>query len=306
MKRVDRLFSIILMMESRSLVRASDLAEHFGVTERTIYRDIASLNEAGVPVVSLPGQGYQMMDGYTLPPLMLTVPEASALLLSARMLGGQAAPSLKEHLRAAVDKLRLVLPPTVRRASDADTDAIYFYGQDETFDPNEASLQQIHAAIRDRHLLDIVYHSRHADETTRRLVEPIELTYYNGAWYLHAYCRLRRDFREFRLSRVQQLIVTTTAFEPRPESPTETGGTIEVRVRFAYSVVPWVHEDPHYAYWFDAETRPDGVVMVFVVDDLQEIRNWVLGFGAAAEVISPQTLRDEIREEARKLLTLLT
>src|SRR5687768_10855679 len=86
MNRIDRLFNIILLLQTRRLVRAQDIASEFGITERTVYRDIAALNEMGVPVVSQPGEGYSLMPGYFLPPLVFTPDEAGALLLGANLL----------------------------------------------------------------------------------------------------------------------------------------------------------------------------------------------------------------------------
>ena len=90
MNRIDRLFAITLLLQARGRLRAKDLAVWFEVSERTIYRDIAALSESGVPVVSLPGEGYELMEGFFLPPLLFTSVEASALLLGAQMLTSHA------------------------------------------------------------------------------------------------------------------------------------------------------------------------------------------------------------------------
>ncbi len=91
MNRMDRLFGLVVLLQHRKRLRAEDLASEFGVSRRTIYRDIYALNAAGVPIVSLPGEGYELMEGYFLPPLVFSVAEASALVLGARLLRNQAA-----------------------------------------------------------------------------------------------------------------------------------------------------------------------------------------------------------------------
>src|SRR3712207_9474943 len=85
MNRMDRLFALVMLLQARKRLRADDLAAEFGVSRRTIYRDIYALNEAGVPIVSLPGEGYELMDGYFLPPLVFSPAEASALVLGAQI-----------------------------------------------------------------------------------------------------------------------------------------------------------------------------------------------------------------------------
>ena len=86
MNRVDRLFAITLLLQARRKIRARDLAEKFEINKRTIYRDMAALSESGVPIVSTPGEGYELIEGYYLPPLLFTPSEAAALFLSAHFL----------------------------------------------------------------------------------------------------------------------------------------------------------------------------------------------------------------------------
>jgi predicted DNA-binding transcriptional regulator YafY len=94
MNRIDRLFGILLILQNQPRVRAQDLAERFEVSKRTIYRDITALSEMGVPIVSLPGEGYELMEGFYLPSLIFTDDEAIALFLGARLLIQQAAGAL--------------------------------------------------------------------------------------------------------------------------------------------------------------------------------------------------------------------
>lgn len=86
MNRVDRLFAILLNLQHKRRVRAQDLAREFEISKRTIYRDISALNQMGVPIVSLPGEGFELVEGYYLPPLMFTEKEAVALVLGSRLL----------------------------------------------------------------------------------------------------------------------------------------------------------------------------------------------------------------------------
>jgi predicted DNA-binding transcriptional regulator YafY len=95
--RTDRLFAITVLLQSRTRLRAQDLALRFGVSKRTVYRDIAALSESGVPVVSLPGEGYELMEGFSLPPLAFTTGEASALFLGGRLLAEHATGRLGVH-----------------------------------------------------------------------------------------------------------------------------------------------------------------------------------------------------------------
>src|SRR5215213_9595400 len=115
MNRIDRLFSITTRLQARGHLRAADLASIYEVSVRTIYRDIAALSESRVPIVSLPGRGYSLVDGYFLPPLLLSTREATALVLGARLLAGQASAELARAAEEAVAKLLAVMGNDARR-----------------------------------------------------------------------------------------------------------------------------------------------------------------------------------------------
>src|SRR5215510_6469295 len=110
MNRVDRLMAIALRLQSRRLVRAEDLAAHFEISVRTIYRDMAALGEAGIPIVSEAGVGYSLLKGYHLPPVMFTAEEASALSVGGKLVEHLTDASLRKQMDSALLKIRSVLP----------------------------------------------------------------------------------------------------------------------------------------------------------------------------------------------------
>ena len=116
MNRVDRLFGILLQLQHRRRVRAQDLAAIFEVSERTVYRDMTALSEVGVPIIALPGEGYELMEGYYLRPLVFTPDEASALSLAAQMFMSQASGRVAAAAHLALAKLTAVLPAATRAA----------------------------------------------------------------------------------------------------------------------------------------------------------------------------------------------
>ena len=114
MNRVDRLFGILLQLQHRRRVRAHDLAVIFEVSERTVYRDMTALSEVGVPIIALPGKGYELMEGYYLRPLVFTPDKASALSLAAQMFMSQASGRLAAAAHLALAKLTAILPAATR------------------------------------------------------------------------------------------------------------------------------------------------------------------------------------------------
>ena len=115
MNRIDRLFAITTQLQARGHLRAADLASLYEVSVRTIYRDIAALSESGVPIVSLPGRGYSLVDGYFLPPLLLSTWEATALVIGARWLAGQASSDIAHAAEESVAKIFAVMGADARR-----------------------------------------------------------------------------------------------------------------------------------------------------------------------------------------------
>jgi predicted DNA-binding transcriptional regulator YafY len=304
MNRIDRLFAVLLKLQAKKQLRAEDLARHFEVSKRTIYRDMAALNEMGVPIISLPGEGYEMMEGFYLPPLIFTPAEASALFLGAQMLIGQAAghmPIVAEH---ALSKLAAILPPATKAQVDQLTGIIQFILPTDRFDLDDGRLMTLQRAIVERRVVHVKYHSYSQNEVTERDIEPQNLTYSNGTWYVNGYCRLRQGPRGFRLDRIDELKLRAERFKERAHTPAASE-PVDVRVRFDHSIVRWVRERQHYAFQRE-ELAPDGIVMTYRVHRLTELTPWLLGWGAQAEVLSPPELRAEIRQIAQQVVELLT
>lgn len=307
MNRIDRLFAITLQLQHKKHLRAGDLAHHFEVSERTIYRDIAALSESGVPIVALPGEGYELMEGFYLPPLLLTPQEAGALFLGAQMLLSQAVGRLPADAERALAKLSLVLPKATRSEAERLTEIMRFAMPLAKFDLDEPKLATLQKAIREQRVIWVRYHAYNRNKITEREVEPNKLTYYNGAWYVDGYCRWRQDWRSFRLARIDELKLRKERFTLRTGS-SAPGEPMLVRIRFAAETVRWVRERQHYGYLgeeFD-EKHDEGVIMRYQVETLSEIKPWLLGWGAVAEPLSPPALRAELRQEILKWQTILT
>lgn len=247
MNRIDRLFGILLRLQRAGSIRAQDLARHFEVSERTIYRDIAALNELGVPIISLPNAGYELPAGFNLPPLFFTSGEAGALALAVQLLLAQTKGTTSQDAERALTKIAAILPRELRGRVDQLSAVVRFYAADCPFDLDDQRLLALQRAIAERRVVALRYHSYRGNKTLEREVEPDGLTYNHGVWYLGGYCRLRQGQRSFRLDRVDALHVLDATFQPRAvEQPSPTPTT--VRVRFAPSALRWVRERQHFGY----------------------------------------------------------
>lgn len=211
MKRLTRLVSMALLVSARRRLTAEDLATHFGISLRTVYRDVAALEEAGFPVVGTAGDGYTLPATAQARPLAFDPEEAEALVLAARVLEG-AAGDLGAPLRSALAKLEASLPAeAVRRLKDHRRAVAIPDGVQASFGPLGLLLDAIHH----RRVVHIRYAGLARGEDTERDVEPIGLVRLGAWWLVSAYCRLRGDLRAFRSDRIRDAALTGQTFESR-------------------------------------------------------------------------------------------
>ena len=306
MNRVDRLMAFVVRLQSRRLVRAEDIAKEFEISVRTVYRDLAALSEAGIPIVGEAGVGYSLMKGYHLPPVMLTAEEASALSLGGKLAEHLTDASLRKQMDSALHKIRSVLP---RERQDY-LDRLERSTMIRSCPTGPAQLASealipVQRALAERRVVALEYQGAQRPELTRREVEPLGLVFYSDHWHLIAYCRLRRDVRDFRTDRIRRLHLQIERFSGHADfslkrylENSEREGKFEVaQVRFRPGDMDRVRRE-----WSSRlqEERPDrdGVLATLLTYSLQGLAGWVLAFGSAAEVLAPKQLKHLVAAEA--------
>lgn len=201
MRRADRLFQIVQYLRAGRLLTARMLAERLEVSERTIYRDIADLQTSGVPIDGEAGIGYLMRAGYDLPPLMFTREEMTALVVGARFVRAWGGAEMALAAEEALVKIEAVLPEAERRMASQ----VPVYAFDYAMQPvDRQNLDRLNEAISARAVMEIDYEDVNG-EATSRLIEPLSLFFWGKVWTLAAWCRLRDDFRTFRVDRLRRL-----------------------------------------------------------------------------------------------------
>jgi len=217
-KRISRLTSILLQLQGKRVTTSKQLAEKFGVSTRTIYRDIRTLEQAGVPVVMEEGKGYSLMDGYRLPPIMFTDDEANALITAEKLVLVNTDVSFIKHYSEAVSKIRAAMGSIEKDHSQFLSSRVQFWQDPDQNVDSSNLLSTVQTAITGCNLLKIEYSSS-ATECTSREIEPFAVINKVGeSWYLIAWCRLRNDYRLFRFDRILTITVTDTKFVPRKMS----------------------------------------------------------------------------------------
>lgn len=200
MQRLPRLLALLTLLQSKRHVTADDIAAHFNISVRTVYRDVKALGEQGVPIGFEPGKGYFVVQGYFLPPVQFTTEEANALLLMQRVVEGFADKSIQTHYTTALNKVKAVLRNSQKEQLETLNNHIMFHVPD-CFKYDQAYLSVLQGAITKRHVLQLQYRNNKG-ETSQRQVEPIGLVFYALAWHLIAWCHLRQDYRDFKVARI--------------------------------------------------------------------------------------------------------
>ena len=208
MRRADRLFEIVQYLRGRRLTTAAQLARWLEVSERTIYRDVADLVAAGVPIDGEAGVGYRIAAHFDLPPLMFNRDEIEALTIGARFVEAWGGPGLAAGARSALAKIAAVLPKDKRALLESSP----LFAPGFFVDPKPGErLEAIRGAIAAHRFAELDYRDGHGMASTRK-VRPLGLYFWGDAWTLAAWCELRADFRNFRLDRIGQLRVLEARF----------------------------------------------------------------------------------------------
>lgn len=216
MRRADRLFQLVQLIRGRRLSTAAHLAGRLAVSERTIYRDVAELQHQGVPIEGEAGVGYRLGSGFELPPLMFTQEEAKALVASVRLAQQGLDPGLAREAEDALGKILSVLPAAARAAAES----LAIYAPLLSVDTgNQQRLQQLREAVQARRKVQLHYRDPQ-DKTSRRTIRPLGCFFWGKVWTLAAWCEARRDFRSFRVDRIQSMEVLEGCFQH------ETGKTL--------------------------------------------------------------------------------
>ena len=209
--RLARLTSIITQLQSRKITTATSLAQKYQVSVRTIYRDIRTLEKSGIPIFTEEGKGYALMEGYKLPPVMFSEEEANALITAEQLILKNKDASLSKHYSEAILKIKSTLRTNQKEKSELLSNRVYF-NANEQHRKTSNYLMLLQTAITNFELLDIAYTSLKGISSNRK-IEPFALYSTQENWLLIAFCRLRNEFRMFRIDCIQKISQTQEYFE---------------------------------------------------------------------------------------------
>lgn len=211
--RLSRLTAILTQLQSKRILTAGEIAQKYKVSKRTVYRDIRTLENSGIPIMTIEGKGYSIMEGFNLPPIMFTELEANALITAEKLIQKNKDKSLTEQYENAVSKIKSVLNHSQKGKIELLSERIVFRNNLNN-EKTSNYLMTLQSSILNFNLIVIEYNSLQGEFTTRT-IEPFALYSTQDNWLLIAVCRLRNDFRVFRLDNIQDLTVQNEHFEPQ-------------------------------------------------------------------------------------------
>jgi predicted DNA-binding transcriptional regulator YafY len=305
MNRIDRITAILIQLQSRRVVKAQDIADRFNISLRTVYRDVRTLEEAGIPIIGEAGVGYSIMDGYRLPPVMFTKEEATAFLTAEKFMEKLTDATTEECYKSAMYKVRAVL-----RSGDKD----FLEQIDQRIEvirrkrvnadrPNDHSIQSILKGISEKRVLSLQYFANHSQQQTKRTIEPVGIFFADNYWHLIAWCRLRNDYRDFRIDRIQSLEVTDTVFKGQHPTLKEYLGKVgkendlqTIVIRMEKYVIPHINEQKYYMGFVSEIDLGEHVEMTFLTSYIESFAHWYMMFGYKAQIISNDQLRARVAQ----------
>ncbi len=315
LNKTERLFALVLLLQNRPNMTSKDLAEYFEVSRRTIFRDLRTLGESGVPLTYADGGGYEILEGYQLPPLMFTAREAATLLVGTAFTKLQPDQSLRTDADEVALKIRSVLPGPVRDYIDRLQESTVIAPYIRNLEPgqgahdDEGRWYDLSEAVAKQRSVYMDYYVASRDELTKRKVDPLGLVYYSDSWNLIAYDHLRKGVRNFRLDRIRKMRMLMDTFKRPPgfdleEYLKEKGSNPRnerITLLFKPRAYRWAKRGIPAEIEEEVQTE-DGVRVTFYFENTDYIAQWLLRYGTDVEAVEPNTLRDKLRERAMRLV----
>lgn len=294
--KVERLLAIIIIMSQRGMVRAKDLARDLEVSERTIYRDIESICEAGIPVASMGGNGggYYLMENYNLDNIFLNKDELGPLTSVVENLTELFGKDSK--FKDILIKINGLKENTKEQCS-FQIDLAHFTMKKELKD----YLCLADKAISESKLLIFDYVNRRM-EWERRVVEPYEVEFSDGQWYIIGYCRSRKSFRIFRIVRIKSMALGEN-FEKKTITYEEINKILNkgyeeksILVTLKFSERIGSHLCEHFSKEKIQHLKEGGFLVKNSYPDDEGLLKFILNFGVDCEILEPVELRTRVKE----------
>lgn len=301
LKKLDRVTAILTQLQSKPVVRAQDLAKKFEVSVRTIYRDVKTLENAGIPIIGEAGSGYSLMEGYKLPPVMFTKEEVLSFITAEKLMQKFLHESLGQHYRNAMEKVRSVLKYSDKNLiENIETQIDVFNYHPKTEDKIRNIIPLVLESIAEKKQLTLEYETVDGRVSTRT-IEVVGVFFEFNYWYIMAFCTLRNDFRQFRVDRILKIFKTQHPFlqeygQINDYRQAPNGNKTRVRLLVEKRIIGHLVNSKKYYGLVEEIEREDGYELIFETEWITEgFPRWLITFADYAEVLEPEFLKDSLK-----------
>ncbi|MBK8634644.1 MAG: YafY family transcriptional regulator [Saprospiraceae bacterium] len=316
MNRIDRISAILIQLQSKRIVKAQEIADRFEISLRTVYRDMRSLQETGVPIISEAGTGYSLAEGYKLQPVSFTMDEITTFLMAEKLLEKLSDQQTYSKYQSALFKIKAILKYAEKDQIDRIDDNIQVLQNFNNFsqDTGNAFTQTILIAIGQKKSVHLDYFALYNETTSSRDVEPLGIYYSAKHWYVIAYCLTRKDYRNFRIDRIKSASINQNSFiHEHPSLKTylanltkEDKELIKVVLQVENRHAQYLNTQKYYLGFVNECRYETYTEMTFLTSSLCGFARWYVTFGDAAEILEPESLKEEILSLTSKIAEKLT
>lgn len=294
--KIDRLFSIVQILVSKKTVTAKELAEHFDVSVRTIYRDIDVLSANGIPVYAVQGKGggISILDGYSIDKTIVSEDEQNKIIMALQSVNATG----KIDVMDSLIKLKNIF-----KKNDTGWIEIDFSGWEES-EAEKSNFELLKTGIMNSNCVKFSYYNNKG-EALKRTIEPYKLVFKGNRWYVYGYCRKRNDFRFFKLTRIEDLEKTQETFIKKNNIPMklsyqlENRETVRVKLKINVSAASRVYDEFRRGV---IKNCGDSLIVEVDIPRAEWIYNYLLGYGDDIEIIEPKEMRRKFRNYVETIL----
>lgn len=315
MNRIERISAILIQLQTKKVVKGQEIADRFGISLRTAYRDIRALEISGVPITSEAGVGYSLVDGYRLPPISFTQEEARAFLTAEKLVDKFTDATTTNDYQSALYKIKSVLK-TADKEHLEDLDETIQVVRNFDLPPSQNSLEYLPLVLKSigqKKALKITYFANHSQTFSDRTIEPIGVFLMGNYWYLIAFCLLRKDYRNFRIDRIADCNLLDVAISKKHPSLKKylkeyiksKEGIYTIKIKVENTAMCYFGEQKYYHGLLSEKRLKSHTEMNFLSASLEGFARWFIVFGDAAEIIEPKELKNSVNTLAKKILKKL-
>lgn len=298
-------------------ITIDELAQETGSHTRTVRRDLAALERTGFPLYTdeIDGQTrWKLLDTFkNAPRAPFTITELLALYLSRDLLKVLKGTPFYESIESVLDKIRKTISPKALEHLGKLEHALYAaQRKQKDYGRYKRLLEQLMEATADGRTVEITYHTMHSNKITVRKIDPYKIWYYENTFFLIGRCHRHNEVRMFVVERIKSLKALKEGFSVPPDFSIENyvresfgvmhGDTVTVEIRFDKEVAGYIKEKVWHPSQKIKANRDGSVTVTLTVSGTAEVKHWAMSYGHHAQIIKPDSLRDEVKKELARAL----